>query len=158
MSPASFYLFFFFLKKGLLETFKCGLRYISVIQNWPRIAVPNLWGFTTFFWMHTNKEFLATCLKGSKDSRQQLAVTTLHRPRDTCWVGEATAPRSLVAGAGDVAAISVQAFWSPPLCSSHTAHLCKESAFLLVDTTHGMYYVLRPSAHSALRPLAPKSL
>ena len=99
--------------------------------------------------MHTNKEFLATCLKGLKDSKQQLAVRTPHRPRDTCWVGEATAPRNLVAWGGDVAAVSVQAFWSPPLCSSHTAYLCKESAFLLADTTHGVYYVPRPSAHSA---------
>ena len=61
------------------------------------------------------------CLKGSKDYRQQLAVTTQHRPKDTCWVGEVTAPHNLVACGGDVAAISVQAFWSPPLCSSHIA-------------------------------------
>ena len=66
------------------------------------------------------------CLKGSKDYRQQLAVTTQHRPKDACWVGEVTAPHNLVASVGDVAAISVQAFWSPPLCSSHIAISAKK--------------------------------
>lgn len=85
------------------------------MQSWPRIAVPNIFGFTPFFCIHTNKEFSAVYLKGSKDSKQQSAVVTQHCPRDICWAGAArSSPPPPPQWPGGVWVTT----WDPSLCRS----------------------------------------